>query len=282
MKVMGGLGNQLFQYALYRQFQENGQQAYLDTSWYYRNKGVDRKYQLNLFQTKVLECSEKQKYQFANNDKNIMGRLYHKIFGKKQSHIIESESGKFNPAILQLKDAYLDGYWQRKGYFENISELLREELVLTEPLTGENRKMLVKIENTNSVAIHVRRGDYLKVQDMYGGICTEKYYDDSMDYMRQHIENVHFFVFSDDMNWCRNFFEEKENVIFVDINGENKGSFDLFLMSKCQNMIMANSSFSWWAAWLNKYDDKIIIAPDRWNNYTSDTDIFCAEWIRMG
>ncbi len=136
------------------------------------------------------------------------------------------------------------------------------------------------IEKTNSVAIHVRRGDYLIARDMYGGICTENYYIDSMEYMKQHIRNVHFFVFSDDMEWCRFFLDKKENVTFVDINDEDTGCFDLILMSKCQNMIMANSSFSWWAAWLNKYEGKIIIAPKRWNNHTNDTNIFCAEWVR--
>ncbi len=140
VKMMGGLGNQFFQYALYRQFQENGREAYLDTSWYYENKGANRKNQLGLFQTKVLECSKKQKYQLANNDKNIVGVLYHKIFGKKPSHIIEAESGEFNSAILELHDAYLEGYWQRKDYFENISGLLQEELLLKEPLTRQNKK----------------------------------------------------------------------------------------------------------------------------------------------
>ena len=281
VKVMGGLGNQLFQYALYRQFQENGKVAYLDLSWYHRSKGADRKYQLDLFHTKVLECSSKQKYQHANNDRSIVGISYHKIFGRKQSHIIESKSGEFDSNILKLQDGYLDGYWQRKDYFESVSDLLRKELVLKKTLTGDNYKMLDLIEKTNSVAIHVRRGDYLKVQNVYGGICTEKYYNNGMEYIEKRVNNAHFFMFSDDMVWCRKFFRNKENITFVDINDENNCCFDLVLMSKCHNIIMANSSFSWWAAWMNDYCDSIVIAPSKWNNLTETSNISCAGWIRL-
>lgn len=280
VKVMGGLGNQLFQYALYRQFQENGKEAYLDISWYYENKGADRKYQLDLFNTKILKCSRRQKYQLANNDQNIFGILYHRIFGNKKSHIVDSVSGEFNPSILKLEKGYLDGYWQREEYFKNVAALLHKELVLKIALPNECSKMLRIIEKTNSVAIHVRRGDYLKIQDLCG-ICTEEYYNDSMEYMKHHIYNVHFFVFSDDLDWCKCFFGNKLNVTFVDMNNENAGYFDLVLMSKCKNMIMANSSFSWWAAWLNEADKKIIISPKRWSNASIGADILCNEWIRI-
>lgn len=282
VKVMGGLGNQLFQYALYRQFQENGIEAYLDTSWYYTNKDVNRNYQLDLFHTKILECTERQKYILANNDKNIIGLIYHKIFGNKKSHIIESDTGNFDSSILKLQRGYLEGYWQRKEYFKSISELLKKELVLKEDLPEENKKILYEIDNTNSIAIHVRRGDYLEIQNVYGGICTEKYYTTGIEYMEKQIENGHFFVFSDDMDWCRQFLGDKDNVTFVDINSNDEGYFDLVLMSKCKNMIMANSSFSWWAAWLNNHDDKIIISPKRWNNYINSCGVLCDEWISMG
>lgn len=281
VKVMGGLGNQFFQYALYRQFQENGKEAYLDTSWYYREKGVDREYQLDLFQTKIQECSKRQKYMLAGDNESHAGIFYHKIFGGKRSHITESVTGEFDPAVLRMDNVYLDGYWQREDYFKNIFKLLREELVLKEPLDDDNRKILEMIEQTNSASIHVRRGDYIKFKDMYGGICTEKYYNDSMEYIKQHVRNAHFFVFSDDMDWCRGFFGEKEDITFVNINNENKNCCDLVLMSKCQNMIIANSSFSWWAAWLNGRDDKMIISPERWNNQTLASDIFCRGWIKL-
>lgn len=282
VKVMGGLGNQFFQYALYRQFQENGKETYLDTSWYYKNKDVNRKYQLDLFHTKILKCTEKQKYSLANNDKNIVGFTYHKIFGNKKSHIFESEMGDFEPDILKLQTGYLEGYWQRKEYFSDISDKLKKELVLKENLPEKDKRMLSKIENTNSIAIHVRRGDYLEAQNVYGGICTEKYYTTGIEYMEQHINYGHFFVFSDDMNWCRQFLGKKDNVTFVDINSNDEGYFDLVLMSKCKNIIMANSSFSWWAAWLNDTNEKIIISPKRWNSFTKDSDFACDNWILIG
>ena len=180
-----------------------------------------------------------------------------------------------------MQDVYLDGYWQRKEYFEDISELLRNELVLRKFPVGENKRILEEIEKTNSVAIHVRRGDYLKMQDMFGGICTEEYYNNSMKYMGEHINDAHFFVFSDDMGWCRKFFDQKENITFVDINNEDASCFDLFLMSKCKNMIMANSSFSWWAEYLNNNADKVVVAPSKWINNNNGSPV-CENCIKIG
>lgn len=281
VKVMGGLGNQLFQYALYRQFQENGREAYLDVSWYYMNRGADRKYQLDIFNTKILECSQKQKYALANNDKNIFGVAWHRLFGNRGSHIVEIDLGRFNPAILKLQNGYLDGYWQSEGYFKGIAGLLWEEVTLKNAFDKKNENMLGDIERTNSVAIHVRRGDYLKVHEMYGGICTENYYNSGMEYMERHIGNAHYFVFSDDMYWCREFFGSRNNVTYVDINDENTGHCDLMLMSKCRNIIIANSSFSWWAAWLNRNKEKIVVAPDRWTNDNACMHIVPESWIRI-
>lgn len=280
VRVMGGLGNQLFQYALYRKFQEDGKEAYLDISWY-MDKAANRKYQLDIFNTKILTCSQKQKYALANNDKNIIGLVRRKFFGNRESHIVEAEMGRFNPDILKLQNGYLDGYWQTGDYFKDISGLLREEVVLKDVLDMKNENMMTDIEGTNSVAIHVRRGDYLKVHDRYGGICTEKYYNSGMEYMEGHVRDAHYFVFSDDMDWCRDFFGSKSNVTYVDINDENSGYYDLILMSKCHNMIIANSSFSWWAAWLNKNQGKIIIAPNKWQNGSDATDTVPDEWVRM-
>ena len=280
VKVMGGLGNQLFQYALYRQFQEDGKEAYLDTSWYDITKNVNRKYQLDLFNTKIVKCTDKQKYLLANNDRSIFGVTYHKIFGNKKSHIVELDNGDFSPLISKLQTAYLDGYWQRKEYFINISEVLKKEIVLKENLNEKNEKMFFEINNTNSIGIHIRRGDYLVAADRYGGICTEKYYFSSIEYMEKQVENGHFFVFSDDMIWCKHFLDKKKNVTFVDINSNDDGYLDLILMSKCKNMIMANSSFSWWATWLNDNMNKIIVAPARWNNlYEGKDGIYDDTWI---
>ncbi len=281
VKVMGGLGNQLFQYALYRQLQENGKEAYLDISWYRGSNSTYRKFQLNLFQTKIKECTKRQKYKLAGNDESLAGIVCRKIFGRKKSYVIESETGEFDPDILKMQDVYLDGYWQRKEYFEDISELLRNELVLRKFPVGENKRILEEIEKTNSVAIHVRRGDYLKMQDMFGGICTEEYYNNSMKYMGEHINDAHFFVFSDDMGWCRKFFDQKENITFVDINNEDASCFDLFLMSKCKNMIMANSSFSWWAEYLNNNADKVVVAPSKWINNNNGSPV-CENCIKIG
>jgi hypothetical protein len=206
VKVMGGLGNQFFQYALYRHFQENGEEAYLDLSWYEPKKKNNRVYQLDLFNTKVIECTEKQKYSLANNDKNIFSIAKWMLFGGKKTHMVENQRDKSDVDILNLKSAYLEGYWQRKEYFKDIMSILEKELTLKEDFDTKNSEVLKKINSTNSVSVHIRRGDYLLAQDIYGGICTEEYYKKALTYMDSHIISPHYFVFSDDMEWCKKFF----------------------------------------------------------------------------
>ena len=160
---------------------------------------------------------------------------------------------------------------------DKITEYDKEEL-----LNEATRELRNTIENCNAASLHVRRDDYLSTTYAYGfgGICTTAYYQNAIAYMKEKTIDPAFFVFSDDINWCRENLDV-EGATFVDCNHGDESWQDMFLMSKCKHNIIANSSFSWWGAWLNNNTNKIVVAPDRWWNGLKD-DVVPETWIRIG
>ena len=128
------------------------------------------------------------------------------------------------------------------------------------------------------MSVHIRRGDYVKLQGIYGNICTTEYYKKAIELINQIVEQPTFFFFSNDMKWTRDTFGEKNNYFYVEENDEDKGYIDLRLMSVCKHQIIANSSFSWWAAYLNNNLEKKVICPSRWINAKETPDIYCDGW----
>lgn len=208
----------------------------------------------------------------------------------------------FNRPANQLKEAsftydarveqitppvYLDGYWQSERYFSNIADLLRQEFMLKVPLDVANEQMSAQIRETgaSAVSLHIRRGDYVNNPQtaQYHGICSLDYYRAAVDYIASRVSEPHFFVFSDDHAWVTDNFRLKHAVTLVDVNGADRGVCDMALMKACRHHIIANSSFSWWGAWLNPSVEKIVVAPARWfNQATQDTrDLIPPEWMRL-
>lgn len=191
----------------------------------------------------------------------------------------------YDPAVLKLGDgSSLSGYFQSEKYFQGIEPDLRKELQLKAPFSDRSvSDYEKKISDSNSVAIHIRRGDYLK--KALHNVCTKDYYARSIEYMRESLAEPCFFIFSDDIEWCRaNIgFGEYD---FVVINTADQRLADFYLMSLCKHVIISNSSFSWWAAWLNSSPDKIIVSPDRWfndeiMNAQALRDTIPGSWIRV-
>ena len=143
-------------------------------------------------------------------------------------------------------------------------------------LTRENESYLEAILHKESVGVHIRRGDYLEADELYGGICTDEYYRKAMEEMKRQAPGCHFFLFTNDVPWARRNMAG-EGVTIVEGNEEAPGSMDMFLMSRCKHNIIANSSFSWWAAWLNENPEKRIIAPARWVNGRDMPDIYTSQ-----
>ena len=182
-----------------------------------------------------------------------------------------------------MDNVYLSGYWQNEKYFDDIRKEICTCFVFPDDLDEKKKNLLKTIQNDNSVGIHIRRSDYLikENRDVYGGICTKEYYENAIKYIQEHVCHPVFYLFSDDLNWVReNLY--REGMVLVE-HSENQPSYtDMYLMSQCKHNIIANSSYSWWGAWLNSNDGKMVIAPDKWFNNHETTDMICKGWIHMG
>jgi hypothetical protein len=181
-------------------------------------------------------------------------------------------------------DCYYDGYWQSEKYFKPVENELRNELKLILNLNCENAKLLDDISNSESVSMHIRRGDYITVKNNFRrfAICSLEYYKQCMDLFVNKLNNPIFYVFSADVDWAKdNFKGDQFRFIVYNLDCPD---IDLFLMSRCKNNIIANSSFSWWGAWLNQNNEKIVIAPKNWYNgkiNDSAIDLIPETWIRI-
>ena len=174
---------------------------------------------------------------------------------------------------------FLYGGWHCEDNFKSVENEVRNLYSFDDNLLNDKGcEILKQIESENSVSVHVRRGDFLT--DGFGGICTKEYYDSALAYMNSHVGNPHYFVFSDDMEWSRENLK-CENVTFVDIHHGKDSWKDMMLMSRCKHNINANSTFSWWGAWLNENKGKIVVVPERFSQRLDSGAIYPKEWIRI-
>jgi hypothetical protein len=177
---------------------------------------------------------------------------------------------------------YLVGYWQSERYFSEVADVIRRELSYLRTPDAANALWLARIRACNAVCVHVRRGDYLLPAHFgYHGLCSAGYYQRALRLIRQRVANPQFFVFSDDWSWCREHLADEDTVI-VDANKPDAGSDELRLMAACRHHVIANSSLSWWAAWLATSGGQIVVAPTPWFTHRPRTpDLFPADWIVM-
>lgn len=250
VRLMGGLGNQMFQYAMGKMLSERrGEELYLDKFSYFRDR--KRRCEVDCFhiKTKRISLFYSAYYNF----------LFYFRSNRKQDVKIcyEAEAFKYQD-LLDEDMRYFVGFWQNEAYFKEIRDALRREFTFREKFSPDIEKTAQRISAENSVAVHVRRGDYLDCAD-YAVVGTE-YYKKAMHYVRERVSDTVFFVFSDDMEWCEKQFEDWDNVFCI---SGNTGKEDFYLMSKCRHFIIANSTFSWWAAWLSG-ENSVKTAPSQW------------------
>lgn len=270
VQLIGGLGNQLFQYAAARSLAiEKNQKLFIDVSTF-------ESYKL---------------HNYALNHFNIVSSIYkapnkylRKIRSLYQKNILYNEVDfGYNSDLINLKGnrIFLEGYFQSEKYFFKHQKEIRNDFELITPLKNITRNTIEKIERVNSVSIHIRRGDYLN--NPLHDTAKEEFYKKAVDIIEEKIDNPVFFVFSDDIDWVKLNFSTKMETVFIDFNNASTNFEDLKLMSSCKHNIIANSSFSWWGAWLNKNLDKIVIAPKLWFNDDSinSNDIIPSNWIKV-
>lgn len=274
VRAMGGLGNQLQQYALYRKLEATGKDARLDISWF-RNEA----FRAGMAAKRDLELQELRlpPYKAATEEeiRTVLGRLWEekeKTTGKigRKLHLLKNpafeENGLYHEEVLSMDDKYLVGYWACEKYYADILEVLRRDISF--PPAGDNRlqerneETIRLMEGAQSVSVHIRRGDYLDDvnKSLFGGICTEAYYQAAIAYMQERLPDVRFFLFSDDIPYVREQYQGEQYQI-IDWNQGRDSFYDMMLMSRCRHNICANSTFSFWGARLNPHKDKIMIRP---------------------
>lgn len=261
VRLKGGLGNQMFQYALGRALAEKKhEKLWLDIRDFEKDRL--RKYELD-----KQNISKVYYNGFSLSMYAIIGRFCKKIGNRKMINRLLRVCGEEKEFLVQsiTSERYLDGYWQNINYFKDIRPMLVNEFRYTGSLTQLQNQVIINMQNENSVAMHVRRGDYLTgaAAELYV-ILNRDYYDVAMDYLRSKIADLKIYVFSDDIEWCKKEFSDLSDAVFVDSSISTNQHVDLELMKNCKHFIIANSTFSWWASWLTNYNEKIVIAPYHW------------------
>lgn len=293
VKLMGGLGNQMFQYAAGRNLACRLETSLkLDTSFLesVQAGSTPRRYELDCFNI-TAERAGLDDVVAVLGKKRFYSEVRNKI-GKRlglrwvQPHFYRETHYHYDEYFECLPDnTFLVGYWHSERYFAPISDLLAREFTYREPLTGRNLETAGLIERTNAVAVHVRRGDYVTdlKTNQFHGVCNLDYYRVAVAEMAGRARDPHFFVFSDEHAWVKDNLRFDHPTTFVDCNGSDRGYEDLRLMSLCRNNIIANSSFSWWGAWLNRNPAKIVIAPRKWFNSPgyNTSDLIPAKWMTL-
>ena len=292
IKLQGGLGNQMFQYAIGRKLSIlNKTELKLDLNFLLdrtpRPNFTYRDYNLNIFNLKVEFATQEQIKPFVNYpDNKIKIKIYTYLFLVKNNKYINEKQPTCEPDIFKLTgNIYLDGYWQTEKYFSDIKNILYNDFTIKIPQDKKNQEIAEIIKNSNSVSIHIRRGDYIENKQTYNvhGVCDLDYYNNCINLLLKQIENPRFFIFSDDHQWATENLKLDYPITFVDHNDGSKNYEDLRLMSQCKHNIIANSSFSWWGAWLNSNPEKIIIAPQKWFSVTTRNikDLIPDSWIKL-
>ncbi|NVO02114.1 MAG: alpha-1,2-fucosyltransferase [Bacteroidetes bacterium] len=299
VKIQNGLGNQLFQYATARALSIFlNTELKVDLQFYEdpKNENAYRLFKFNLpiFIATQIECNSlKSNIQIPKLYKLLSRLGYQSSKYYKTSHLFESKIlALYYREKRQLKDYYIEGWFGNEKYFFGIKDLLVNELNANSLLNSKNQITLEEINKSNSVSIHIRRGDYLN--NPFFTNLSNTYYNNSIKRLLDEIENPIFYFFSNDINWVKNEFSKTPNSIFIDNNSfpdthfSNQGDIeDLMLMRSCKHQIIANSTFSWWGAWLNQNPEKIVIAPKKWydnekaqKEYES-SDFIPKEWIKI-
>lgn len=285
VQLSGGLGNQMFEYALYLKLKSLGKAVKIDDFTCYG--AGQRKRMLDVFGVSYERLSMEEYVALTDSDLRLSHRIRRRLTGRRDLSYRE-KSVNFDPQVLTREPALLLGCFQSEKYFSDIADRVREAFrfrnFVPDARTLDWER---QIQNSLSVGVHIRRGDYLdpKYSALYQGICDDAYYERAIAYLKKSLTGARFFFFSNDPEWVKAHYRGADYTV-VEGNGEDAGYADLYLMRSCRHQIIANSSFSWWAAWLNDDPHKKVIAPGRWLNVAGPVrepcvDIYTKEMIRL-
>ncbi|MGC5703638.1 alpha-1,2-fucosyltransferase [Pseudomonas sp. NFXW11] len=287
--LIGGLGNQMFQYAAARALSvRKDTQLLLDLSSF-ETYNLHQGFELNKIFNAPVETAK-------NTDiKNVLGwkspRLIRRALQRSElgwlrsnNFIIEPSFEYWNGISHASENSYLMGYWQSERYFQDIESTVRNDFSFKLELSDINLELAKKIAQSNSVSLHVRRGDYVnneKNKSIYSS-CSIEYYQSAINHISQYVTEPEFFIFSDDIEWAKSNLSIPFASMYINHNQAAESYNDMRLMSLCKHNIIANSSFSWWGAWLNNNKGKLVIAPKKWFTNDNDTkDLTPSSWVLL-
>jgi hypothetical protein len=289
-QIIGGLGNQMFQFAAGRALSIAHKTELLldvgDFSGYRLHQGFEltRVFSCPVTQAEPQDVRAVLGWQSSKLARRIVARPV--LRSLRNRHFMVEPHFHYWPGIRDVSlPCYLMGYWQSERYFSDVAPTIRTDFTFRQPMSGCNLKLAEEIGAVNAVSLHVRRGDYASNSKTLAthGVCPLAYYEAAIRYISARVETPYYFVFSDDMDWVRANLNIDQPCRYVEHNRGTESFNDMRLMSLCRHHIIANSSFSWWGAWLNPSAEKSVVAPRRWfANYPADTrDLYCAGWILL-
>lgn len=291
VKLQGGLGNQLFQYAFGKAMAyKHGVPLVLDASLYsLKNFGSDtpREYKLDNFNIEA-----EVRHEPADFLGKILSRPYlkkvlsyfEKVGLKPWGHFVKEHGMEFKEQPYYPPTTYYLGFFQSEKYFKAYTQDIRKQFTLAKPVSNEFSRLESKIKEGESVSIHIRRGDFLTHPGSlkHVGFADLSYFERAINYVEKEKPNCRFFVFSDDIQWAKKNIKTKSPITFIS-HPNLTDCEELILLSMCKHDIISNSTFSWWGAWLNQNPDKIVIRPKRWfnNPALSSDDLLPPDWIAL-
>lgn len=286
--IIGGLGNQMFQYAAGRALSSRHDQLlYLDTLDYAKYD-LHQGFELERIFSPSVNISTKEDiskllgWQGHSILKKIAQRTKLKIL-RSEALIIEPHFQYWSSFCNLSDNCYLVGYWQSEKYFKSIESIIRKDFLFKLPMSTHNQWVADQIMSCNSVSLHVRRGDYVEnINNLkIHGVCSLDYYRVAIQHIFDKTKQPHLFIFSDDITWVKYNLKIDLPCLYIDHNRGTESYNDMRLMSLCRHHVIANSSFSWWGAWLNPQPNKIVIAPAQWFNVTNidSSDLCPVNWL---
>lgn len=286
VNIIGGLGNQMFQYAFgYALVKQNGETLKLDTSDFinYPLRGFG----LDCFNLEVNIASKGDVKKYKYRDGSFISDAIRRICNnpKRFSNHYFKEKSIFHETNDFQNKKYFVGYWQNEKYFYQYRDEILNLFSLKKKIQPKTLQYELLIKDTESVSLHIRRGDYVSNEhtNSVHGVCSLGYYGDAITYIKGKVNEPHFYIFSDDLIWAKKNLAFVQKKTFIELNKPILDYEEIYLMSRCKHNIIANSSFSWWGAWLNDHCNKLVIAPQKWFvDETRDTSSLVPDsWVRL-
>lgn len=283
VKIIGGLGNQMFQYAYAKALEQKGYEVKIDISAFETYK-LHGGYQLSFYNIDLITSMKEENNKYYKN--NVFLKVLRRL-SFDFSRRIKEKSLLFDAKLLDVEDnTYIDGYFQSENYFKDIKEIILKQFTIKKEISSYSKDIENQIKDSkNSCSLHIRRGDFVNNTNIsIHGSCDAVYYKNAMRLLEEKEDDINYFIFSDDIDWVKRNLDVKA-AIYIESKEKRLPHEDIYLMSLCDHNVIANSTFSWWGAWLNQNENKIVIGPKRWfadDKLAEESKyIVCESWVRV-